>query len=66
MSAVGKGKGSREKINFIKTSKSKKAGLQFPVGLIARLIRQGKYAERIGVETPVYFAAVLQHLTAEV
>lgn len=29
-------------------SKSTKAGLQFPVGRIARYLKKGKYAERLG------------------
>ncbi|KAL0248339.1 hypothetical protein GEMRC1_003575 [Eukaryota sp. GEM-RC1] len=45
---------------------SYKAGLQFPVGRIRRYLREGKYAERIGAGAPVYMAAVLEYLTAEV
>ncbi|GIM12044.1 hypothetical protein Vretimale_15429, partial [Volvox reticuliferus] len=47
-------------------SRSAKAGLQFPVGRIARYLKKGKYAERIGAGAPVYLAAVLEYLTAEV
>ncbi len=47
-------------------SKSTKAGLQFPVGRIARYLKKGKYAERIGAGAPVYLAAVLEYLCAEV
>ncbi|XP_003468823.1 histone H2A type 1-A [Cavia porcellus] len=47
-------------------SRSSRAGLQFPVGRIYRLLRQGNYAERIGAGAPVYLAAVLEYLTAEV
>ncbi|MGH0191811.1 UNVERIFIED_CONTAM: hypothetical protein FKN15_076633 [Acipenser sinensis] len=47
-------------------SRSSKAGLQFPVGRIHRLLRKGNYAERIGSGAPVYLAAVLEYLTAEV
>ncbi|EFJ50475.1 hypothetical protein VOLCADRAFT_80244, partial [Volvox carteri f. nagariensis] len=49
-----------------KISRSAKAGLQFPVGRIARYLKKGKYAERIGAGAPVYLAAVLEYLTAEV
>ncbi|XP_004693351.1 PREDICTED: histone H2A type 1-A [Condylura cristata] len=47
-------------------SRSSRAGLQFPVGRIHRLLRKGNYAERIGAGTPVYLAAVLEYLTAEI
>ena len=47
-------------------SRSHKAGLQFPVGRIARFLKAGKYAERVGAGAPVYLAAVLEYLAAEV
>ena len=47
-------------------SRSAKAGLAFPVGRIARFLKKGKYAERIGAGAPVYLAAVLEYLCAEV
>lgn len=47
-------------------SRSTKAGLQFPVGRIARLIKAGKFATRMGAGAPVYLAAVLEYLAAEV
>ncbi|KAJ6816248.1 putative histone H2A.3 [Iris pallida] len=48
------------------TSKRSKAGLQFPVGRITRFLKAGKYAKRVGVGAPVYLAAVLECLVAEV
>ena len=48
------------------TSRSAKAGLQFPVGRIHRLLRKGNYAQRVGAGAPVYLAAVLEYLTAEI
>eukprot|EP00798_Chlamydomonas_sp_ICE-L_P028172 gene28172-biopygen32137 len=47
-------------------SRSSKAGLQFPVGRVARYLKKGKYAERVGAGAPVYLAAVLEYLCAEV
>lgn len=47
-------------------SKSTRAGLQFPVGRLGRLLRHAKYAERVGAGAPVYLAAVLEYLAAEV
>ncbi|KAL4855219.1 Histone H2AX [Chlorella vulgaris] len=51
---------------LLQVSSSAKAGLQFPVGRIARYLKKGRYAERIGAGAPVYLAAVLEYLAAEV
>lgn len=47
-------------------SKSARAGLQFPVGRICRFMKAGRYADRIGTGAPIYMAAVLEYLAAEV
>ncbi|KAH9328525.1 hypothetical protein KI387_000633, partial [Taxus chinensis] len=47
-------------------SKSLKAGLQFPVGRLGRYLKKGRYAKRVGVGAPVYLAAVMEYLAAEV
>ncbi|KAL7136497.1 hypothetical protein ABFS83_10G035100 [Erythranthe nasuta] len=47
-------------------SRSTKAGLQFPVGRIGRYLKKGRYAQRVGSGAPVYLAAVLEYLAAEV
>lgn len=47
-------------------SRSTKAGLQFPVGRIGRYLKKGRYSERVGTGAPVYMAAVLEYLAAEV
>ena len=47
------------------SGKSKKAGLTFPVGRTASMLRKGQYARRIGKGAPVYLAAVLEYLVAE-
>ncbi|MED6159595.1 Histone H2A [Stylosanthes scabra] len=60
-------KGGRGKPKASKSvSRSQKAGLQFPVGRIARFLKAGKYAERVGAGAPVYLSAVLEYLAAEV
>ncbi|KAK4418210.1 Histone H2AX [Sesamum alatum] len=60
-------KGGRGKPKSSKSvSRSSKAGLQFPVGRIARFLKAGKYAERVGAGAPVYLSAVLEYLAAEV
>jgi histone H2A len=65
MSSGGKsgGKAGGEKGS---QSRSAKAGLQFPVGRIHRLLRKGNYAQRVGAGAPVYLAAVLEYLAAEI
>ena len=64
--AVG-GKGGRgAKSGKKSTTKSVKAGLQFPVGRIGRFLKKGKFATRVGAGAPVYLAAVLEYLAAEV
>jgi len=64
----GKGKGGRGKGGKAgkSVSRSTRAGLQFPVGRIARFLRKGRYAARIGGGAPVYLAAVLEYLSAEI
>ncbi|XP_022106309.1 histone H2A-like [Acanthaster planci] len=58
----GKGKGMGGKAR----SRSNRAGLQFPVGRVHRFMRKGRYSERIGAGAPVYMAAVLEYLVAEI
>jgi len=62
MSGRGKGKAKGTKAK----SRSSRAGLQFPVGRVHRLLRKGNYAERVGSGAPVYLAAVLEYLSAEI
>lgn len=59
-------KGGRGVSKTKSVSRSSKAGLQFPVGRIARFLKAGKYAERVGAGAPVYLSAVLEYLAAEV
>ncbi|PPR01517.1 hypothetical protein CVT24_001887 [Panaeolus cyanescens] len=61
-SAGGKAGGSDAKSQ----SRSAKAGLQFPVGRVHRLLKRGNYAQRVGAGAPVYLAAVLEYLAAEI
>ena len=47
-------------------TRSARAGLQFPVGRVHRLLRKGNYAQRIGAGASVYLTAVMEYLCAEV
>jgi len=46
-------------------SRSKEAGLQFPVGRVERLMREQRIAKRVGGDAPVFMAAVLEYVAAE-
>ena len=60
----GRGKGGKAKTKA--KTRSFRAGLQFPVGRVHRFLRKGHYADRIGSGAPVYLAAVLEYLSAEI
>ena len=60
----GRGKGGKAKAKA--KTRSSRAGLQFPVGRIHRFLRKGNYGDRVGAGAPVYLAAVLEYLTAEI
>merc|ERR1712032_1288972 len=60
----GRGKGG--KVKGKAKSRSSRAGLQFPVGRIHRLLRKGNYAKRVGAGAPVYMTAVMEYLAAEI
>ena len=60
----GRGKGGKAKAKA--KTRSYRAGLQFPVGRVHRYLRKGHYADRIGSGAPVYLAAVLEYLSAEI
>ncbi|KAH0861038.1 hypothetical protein HID58_089299, partial [Brassica napus] len=62
-SMAGRGKTLGSRVAKKATSRSSKAGLQFPVGRIARYLKNCKYAF---AGAPVYLAAVLEYLAAEV
>ena len=65
-SSIMSGRGKGGKVKGKAKSRSSRAGLQFPVGRIHRLLRKGNYAERVGAGAPVYLAAVMEYLAAEV
>ena len=59
----GRGKKSGSK----QSSRSTKAGLQFPVGRIHRFLKDRVHSQqRVGATAAVYTSAILEYLTAEV
>jgi histone H2A len=66
MSGKGKGGRGKGKGGGKSVTRSARAGLQFPVGRVSRYLRKGRYAARVGGGAPVYLAAVLEYLSAEV
>ena len=62
MSGRGKGGNAEKK----RISSSSKAGLQFPVGRVNRLLKRGNYSRRVGAGAGVYLAAVMEYLAAEI
>ena len=61
------GRGKLAKAGSTKAkSRSSRAGLQFPVGRVHRMLKNGNYSERTGGGAPVYLAAVMEYLAAEI
>uniref|UniRef100_A0A2P2JWK6 Histone H2A n=1 Tax=Rhizophora mucronata TaxID=61149 RepID=A0A2P2JWK6_RHIMU len=59
--------GSKDKDKKKPVSRSSRAGLQFPVGRVHRLLKNRVSANgRVGATAAVYTAAILEYLTAEV
>jgi histone H2A len=46
--------------------RSQRAGLNFPVSRFHRQLRRGAFGIRTGTGAPVYLAAVVEYLTAEI
>ena len=59
-------KGGRGESKKKSTTRTAKAGLQFPVGRVHRHLKLGRYSKRIGGGAPVYLAAVMEYMCAEV
>lgn len=56
------GSGNRNK----PVSNSVRAGTLFPVGRLNRMIKKGRYSDRVGSSAGAFMAAVLEYITAEV
>uniref|UniRef100_G3PNT9 Histone H2A n=1 Tax=Gasterosteus aculeatus TaxID=69293 RepID=G3PNT9_GASAC len=61
---AGGGLGGKKKAT--KLSRSARAGVIFPVGRMMRYLRTGTHKYRIGMGAPVYMAAVIEYLAAEI
>lgn len=62
-SGSGKGKksrGGKDKSKSGRTTKAKRAGLEFSVARVQRQMRQKKYSERVSVMAAVVLAATLE------
>ncbi|XP_032824969.1 core histone macro-H2A.1 [Petromyzon marinus] len=57
-------RGGKKKMT--KLSRSSRAGVIFPVGRMLRYLKKGTHKYRIGMGAPVYMAAVIEYLTAEI
>jgi histone H2A len=58
-------KKSARKASGKTVSQSKRAGLVFPVGRIASLLRKGRYAARVSSSAATYLTAVVEYLVSE-
>lgn len=47
-------------------SRSTRAELQFPVSRVDRILREGKYSQRVSSSAPVFLAGVLEYLTSNI
>jgi histone H2A len=55
-----------KKIQSSDKKKKVASDLIFPVGRLGSMLRKGRYTKRVGLGAPVYLAAVLEYLTAEI
>ena len=60
------GLGKEEKARAPSKTRSARAELKFPVGRVHRRLKQGNYSKRVGAAAPVFLAAIMQHLVAEI
>mmetsp|Transcript_99001 Transcript_99001/g.121205 ORF Transcript_99001/g.121205 Transcript_99001/m.121205 type:complete len:127 (-) Transcript_99001:143-523(-) len=47
-------------------TRSSKAGITFPVGRVARYLKEENHAQRVGGASPVYMAAILEYVVADI
>ena len=66
MPATQQGQAPGERRRRTRVSSTTKAGLQFPVGRIHRLLKTATPVRRVSTDAAVYLAAALEYLCAEV
>lgn len=67
MSSVDEAKDGHCKRKGTKSiSRSKKAGIKFPIGKIARFLKVGMYSKYVSAKASVYLSAVLEYLVSHV
>ena len=64
--AAKTGKGKPATTKKPKSTTSLKAGLHLSVGRLARLMKAGRYSNRVGLLAPLYTSAVIEYLLSEV
>lgn len=57
MSSTGRGE---SKVRAKSKSKSSRAGLQFPVGRMHRLLKKGNYAKRVGIGKKILLRLIIK------
>ncbi|KAG6909041.1 hypothetical protein DXG01_002315 [Tephrocybe rancida] len=62
----GKTFGGKQNLDIKHQSRSVRAGLQFPVARIHRLLKKGSLVKYVRGTAAVYLAAVLEYLAAEI
>ena len=55
-----------KKVQSSEKKKKTSSDLIFPVGRLGGMLRRGRYTKRVGLGAPIYLAAVLEYLTAEI
>ena len=66
MATPSKKSSGRKGSKSASVSKSKRAGLIFPVGRIGSQLRKGRYAARVSSTAQIYLASVLEFVVAEI
>lgn len=56
---------AEENLKRRRITRSARAGLQFPVGRIDRLLHKKRYILRVAAGAPIYLTAVMEYLAAE-
>lgn len=58
--------GVPKRVGELRGNTSNKAGLQFGVPRVARFMKSGRFADRIGGGAPIYLASAMQYICSEI